>query len=421
MPRNPKTKTVEAKGKPSVPETIETVAAAPAPAPAPTPAPAAPPAEVAPPPPKKEYPMTKGVLELSDKGFGFLRQEAKNYQPSKDDVFVNPNIVRELQLREGLLLEGEMVPTNRGGFEVMNITKINGEKLDVYKKTTNFNSLTVIDPIEPFHLETDPASVATRCLDLFCPIGKGTRGLIVAPPRSGKTVLLKQIANSISTNHPEVDLMIMLVDERPEEVTDFQRSTKGHVFASSNDEDLKSHVRIPKLVIEMAKRKVEFGKDVVILMDSLTRVARAFNNYIGGSGRTMSGGLDSRAMEIPRKIFAAARNAEEGGSLTILATILVETGSRMDDLIFQEFKGTGNMELVLDRGMAERRIFPAIDLYKSGTRKEEKLLPADVLNKVHLLRRELAGRNPIEATESIVRAMQKTKANSELLNMLAKA
>ena len=370
--------------------------------------------------PISKYPMTRGILELSDKGFGFLRQESKNYQPSKDDVFVNPNIARELQLREGLLIEGEMVPTNRGGYEVMNITKVNGIKFEKYKKTTLFNSLTVIDPIEPFHLETDAETVSTRCLDLFCPIGKGTRGLIVAPPRSGKTVLLKQIAHSISTNHPEVDLMVLLVDERPEEVTDFKRSTKGQVFASSNDEDLKSHVRIPKLVIEIAKRKVEFGKDVVILMDSLTRVARAFNNYGSNSGRTMSGGLDSRAMEIPRKIFAAARNAEEGGSLTILATILVDTGSRMDELIFQEFKGTGNMELVLDRGMAERRIFPAIDLYKSGTRKEEKLLPADVLSKVHLLRRELAGRNPIEATESIVRAMQKTKANTELLNMLAK-
>lgn len=370
--------------------------------------------------PKKEYPLTRGILELSDKGFGFLRQEAKNYQPSQDDVFVNPNTVREMQLREGLFIEGEMVPTTRGGYEVMNITRINGQKVEKYKKTPIFNSLTVIDPIEPFHLETDPVTVATRCLDLFCPIGKGTRGLIVAPPRSGKTILLKQIANAITSNHPEVDLMIMLVDERPEEVTDFQRSTKGQVFASSNDESVKTHVRIPKLVIEIAKRKVEFGKDVVILMDSLTRVARAFNNYGGNSGRTMSGGLDSRAMEIPRKIFSAARNAEEGGSLTILATILVDTGSRMDELIFQEFKGTGNMELVLDRNMAERRIFPAIDLYKSGTRKEEKLLPADILNKVHLLRRELAGRNPLEATESIVRAMQKTKSNTELLNMLAK-
>lgn len=376
--------------------------------------------QAAEPAPKKEYPLTKGVLELSDKGFGFLRQEDKNYQPSKDDIFVNPNIVREMQLREGLLLEGEMVPTNRGGYEVMNISKINGVKAEKYKKTVAFNSLTVIDPIEPLRMETQASIISTRCLDLFCPIGKGTRGLIVAPPRSGKTVLLKEIANAITTNHPEVDLFIMLVDERPEEVTDFQRSTKGQVFASSNDEDIKSHVRIPKLVIEMAKRKVEFGRDVVILMDSLTRVARAFNNYGRNSGRTMSGGLDSRAMEIPRKVFASARNAEEGGSLTILATILVETGSRMDDLIFQEFKGTGNMELVLDRGMAERRIFPAIDLYKSGTRKEEKLLPADVLNKVHLLRRELAGRNPIEATESIVRAMQKTKSNTELLNMLAK-
>ena len=370
--------------------------------------------------PKKEYPLTKGILELSDKGFGFLRQEAQNYQPAKDDVFVNPNIARELQLREGLLLEGEMVPTPRGGYEVMNISRINGVKAEKFKKTPLFNELTVIDPIEPFHLETTPTITSTRCLDLFCPIGKGTRGLIVSPPRAGKTMLLKDIANGISANHPEVDLMILLVDERPEEVTDFRRSTKGEVFASSNDEDLKSHVRIPRLVIEMAKRKVEYGKDVVVLLDSLTRVARSYNNYGRNSGRTMSGGLDSRAMEIPRKLFAAARNCEEGGSLTILATILVDTGSRMDELIFQEFKGTGNMELVLDRGMAERRIFPAIDLYKSGTRKEEKLLPADVLSKVHLLRRELAGRNPIEATESIVRAMSKTKSNKELVNMLAK-
>lgn len=370
--------------------------------------------------PKKEYPLTRGILELSDKGFGFLRQEAKNYQPSKDDVFVNPNIARELQLREGLLIEGDMVPTPRGGYEVMNIGRINGVKAEKFKKTPQFPSLTVIDPIEPLRMETAPDIVSTRCLDLFCPIGKGTRGLIVSPPRAGKTVLLKQIANGISTNHPEVDLMILLVDERPEEVTDFQRSTKGQVFASSNDEDLKSHVRLPRLVSEIAKRKVEYGKDVVILMDSLTRVARSYNNYGRNSGRTMSGGLDSRAMEIPRKIFAAARNTEEGGSLTILATILVDTGSRMDELIFQEFKGTGNMELVLDRSMAERRIFPAIDLYKSGTRKEEKLMPADVLSKVHLLRRELAGKNPIEATESIVRAMAKTKANKELLDMLAK-
>jgi len=367
-----------------------------------------------------KHPLTSGILELSDKGFGFLRQAGKNYQPSKDDVFVNPNVARELRLREGLLVEGQMVPTNRGGYEVLNITRINGEKVDSYHQTQLFNSLTVIDPIEPFHLETDATTVSTRCLDLFCPVGKGTRGLIVAPPRSGKTVLLKQIANSITSNHPETDLMIMLVDERPEEVTDFHRATKGEVFASSNDEDLKSHVHLPKLVIEIAKRRVEFGRDVVILIDSLTRLARAFNNYMANSGRTMSGGIDARAMEIPRKIFAAARNTEEGGSLTILATILVDTGSRMDELIFQEFKGTGNMELVLDRGMAERRIFPAIDLYKSGTRKEEKLLPTDVLNKVHILRRELAGRNPIEATESIVRAMQKTKSNRDILGMLAK-
>jgi transcription termination factor Rho len=382
-----------------------------APAPAPTPAPA----------PKKEYPATKGILELSDKGFGFLRQQDKGYQPSRDDVFVNPNVVRDLGLREGLLIEGDMVPTNRGGHEVLNISKINGQKVEKFKKTIPFAELTVIDPIEPFHLETDAAGISTRALDLFCPVGKGTRGLIVSPPRAGKTMLLKQIANAISANHPEVDLMIMLVDERPEEVTDFQRSTKGQIFASSNDEDLKNHVRIPKIVSEIAKRKVEFGKDVVILMDSLTRMARAFNNYMSNSGRTMSGGIDARAMETPRKIFAAARNTEEGGSLTILATILVDTGSRMDELIFQEFKGTGNMELVLDRSMAERRVFPAIDLYKSGTRKEEKLLPADVLAKVHLLRRELTGRNPIEATESIIRAMSKTKSNKELLDMLAKA
>jgi transcription termination factor Rho len=273
-------------------------------------------------------------------------------------------------------------------------------------------------PEQQIRLETDPEEVSTRIIDMMCPIGKGTRGLIVAPPRSGKTVLLQQIAHGISVNHPEIELMVLLVDERPEEVTAMKRSVQGEVIASSNDMDLKNHIRLSTLAIEKAKRLVEHGKDVVVLLDSLTRLSRAFNNYVSGSGRTMSGGVDARALEIPRRMFAAARNCEGHGSLTIVATALIETGSRMDDLIFQEFKGTGNMEMVLDRQLAEQRIFPAIDIRKSGTRKEELLLGDEMTDAVARLRRELADLPLKETMDALINAMRRSKTNAELLKQL---
>lgn len=281
-----------------------------------------------------------------------------------------------------------------------------------------FENLTTIDPIEKFKLETTPDILETRIIDLVTPIGKGTRGLIVAPPRTGKTTILKQIANAVTTNHPEVHAIVLLIDERPEEVTDFTRSVDAEVIASSNDQDLETHVRLSRLVIDRCRRLVEAGKDVFVLLDSITRVARAYNSVHGGSGRTMTGGVDARALEIPRKIFASARKTEESGSLTIIATALIDTGSRMDELIFQEFKGTGNMELVLDRKLSERRIYPAIDIPKSGTRKEEKLFPPHHLDAVHKLRRTMMDMNPIDAMETIKQALTKFKTNEEFLSTL---
>jgi transcription termination factor Rho len=287
-----------------------------------------------------------------------------------------------------------------------------------YTKSMRFENLTTIDPIEKFRLETSPDLIETRIIDLVTPIGKGTRGLIVAPPRTGKTTILKQIANAITVNHPEVHTMVLLIDERPEEVTDFQRSVKDEVVASSNDQDLETHVRLSRFMIERCRRMVESGKDVFVLLDSITRVARAYNSVHGGSGRTMTGGVDARALEIPRKMFASARKIEEGGSLTIIATALVDTGSRMDELIFQEFKGTGNMELILDRKLSDRRLFPAIDIPKSGTRKEEKLFAGKHLEAIRKLRRTLVDLNPIEAMETLVAACKKHKTNDELLSKL---
>lgn len=284
-----------------------------------------------------------------------------------------------------------------------------------YTSTTRFENLTTIDPVEKFNLETSPDILETRIIDLVTPIGKGTRGLIVAPPRTGKTTILKQIANSVTTNHPEVHVMVLLIDERPEEVTDFQRSVKAEVVASSNDQDLETHVRLSRFMIERCRRMVETGKDVFVLLDSITRVARAYNSVHGGSGRTMTGGVDARALEIPRKMFAAARKIEEGGSLTILATALVDTGSRMDELIFQEFKGTGNMELILDRKLSDRRLFPAIDIPKSGTRKEEKLFAGKNIEAIRKLRRMMVDLNPVEAMETLIAALKKHKTNDELL------
>ena len=284
-----------------------------------------------------------------------------------------------------------------------------------YTKSVRFENLTTIDPIEKFRLETTPDLIETRVIDMVTPLGKGTRGLIVAPPRTGKTTILKQIANAITANHPEVHVLVLLIDERPEEVTDFQRSVKAEVVASSNDQDLETHVRLSRFMIERCRRMVEAGKDVFVLLDSITRVARAYNSVHGGSGRTMTGGVDARALEIPRKMFASARKIEEGGSLTILATALVDTGSRMDELIFQEFKGTGNMELILDRKLSDRRLFPAIDIPKSGTRKEEKLFPKHQIEAVRKLRRMMVDLNPVEAMETLVAALKKHKTNDELL------
>ena len=362
-----------------------------------------------------------GFLEISEKGFGFLRTSQNHYHPKPTDIFVTPDTIRRNFLREGSHILGPTQPPHRGTSpQLKAVEKVNDMPFDDYVKAVRFENLTTIDPIEKFKLETDPDLIETRVIDLVTPIGKGTRGLIVSPPRSGKTTILKQICNAVTTNHPEVQAMVLLIDERPEEVTDFQRSVKAEVVASSNDQDLETHVRLSRFMIERCRRIVESGKDVFVLMDSLTRIARAYNSVHGGSGRTMTGGVDARALEIPRKMFASARKIENGGSLTILATALIDTGSRMDELIFQEFKGTGNMELILDRKLSDRRLFPAIDIPKSGTRKEEKLFPAKQIEAVRKLRRMMVDLNPIEAMETLTAALKKHKTNDELLAKLEK-
>ncbi|HYE31671.1 MAG TPA: transcription termination factor Rho [Methylomirabilota bacterium] len=360
-----------------------------------------------------------GWLEISEKGFGFLRSSANHYQPKPTDIFVTPDTIKRNFLREGCLVEGPTQPPHRGTSpQLKEVLKVNDLPFGEYTRAVRFENLTTVDPIEKFRLETAPDIIETRIIDLVTPIGKGTRGLIVAPPRTGKTTILKQIANAVTANHPEVHVLVLLIDERPEEVTDFQRSVKAEVVASSNDQDLETHVRLSRFMIERCRRMVEAGKDVFVLLDSLTRVARAYNSVHGGSGRTMTGGVDARALEIPRKMFASARKIEEGGSLTILATALVETGSRMDELIFQEFKGTGNMELVLERKLADRRLFPAIDIPKSGTRKEEKLFAAKNIEAIRKLRRMMVDLNPVEAMETLTAALRKHKTNDELLSKL---
>ncbi|MFM2294873.1 MAG: hypothetical protein RLZZ350_1286 [Verrucomicrobiota bacterium] len=361
-----------------------------------------------------------GFLEISDKGFGFLRTAQNHYHPKPSDIFVTPDTIKRSFLREGCQIEGATQPPHRGNSpQLKSVDKVNGMAFADYTKAVRFENLTSIDPIEKFTLETSPDLLETRVIDLVTPIGKGTRGIIVAPPRTGKTTILKQICNAITTNHPEVFTMVLLIDERPEEVTDFQRSVKAEVVASSNDQDIETHVRLSRFMIERCRRMVEAGKDVFVLLDSLTRVARAYNSVHGGSGRTMTGGVDARALEIPRKMFASARKIEGGGSLTILATALIDTGSRMDELIFQEFKGTGNMELILDRKLSDRRLYPAIDIPKSGTRKEEKLFAAKNLEAIRKLRRMMVDLNPIEAMETLTGALKKHKTNDELLAKLA--
>jgi transcription termination factor Rho len=361
-----------------------------------------------------------GYLEISEKGFGFLRTAQNHFHPKPTDIFVTPDTIRRNFLREGSHVEGQTQPPHRGTSpQLKTVEKVNSMPFEEYTKAVRFENLTTIDPIEKFKLETSPDLIETRVIDLVTPIGKGTRGIIVAPPRTGKTTILKQICNAITANHPDVHAMVLLIDERPEEVTDFQRSVTAEVVASSNDMDLETHVRLSRFMIERCRRMVESGKDVFVLLDSLTRVARAYNSVHGGSGRTMTGGVDARALEIPRKMFASARKIENGGSLTILATALVDTGSRMDELIFQEFKGTGNMELILDRKLSDRRLFPAIDIPKSGTRKEEKLFPAKNLEAIRKLRRTMVDLNPIEAMETLTAAIKKFKTNDEFLAKMA--
>jgi transcription termination factor Rho len=377
------------------------------------------PTQPQPPPAPAKDSVVRGVLEVGEKGFGFLRNPARSYQISPNDIYVSPDIIRRHKLRPGLDIEGRAAPPKKGSPQLVEIHTINGTPLEKYASLKKFDDLTSINPKERFVLETVPDRYTTRVVDLIAPIGKGTRGLIVAAPRTGKTTLLHHMADAVLTNHPDVHTMVLLVDERPEETTDFRRSIKGgEVIASTNDQTIEEHVRTAKMAIERAKRLVEFGRDVFIVLDSITRLARAFNNYIGSTGRTMTGGLDARAMEQPRRIFASARKAEEGGSLTIVATALVDTGSRMDELIFQEFKGTGNSELVLDRKIAEQRYWPAVDINASGTRREELLLAPKDLEAIARLRRALSEAPPVETIQKILNGLSKFKTNKEFLKQL---
>src|SRR3989338_815044 len=362
----------------------------------------------------------EGVLEILPDGFGFLRSPNYNYLPGPDDIYISPSQIKKFALRKGDTVAGDVRPPKEGErfFALLQVKNINGESPDNIRERHLFDNLTPLYPNNRLTLETIKSEINMRVLDLVAPIGKGQRGLIVAAPRTGKTIILQKIANAITTNHPEVTLMVLLIDERPEEVTDMQRSVKGEVISSTFDEPADRHIQVAEMVLEKAKRCVEHGKDVVILLDSITRLARAYNTTTPSSGRVLSGGLDSNALQRPKRFFGAARNIEEGGSLTILATALVETGSRMDDVIFEEFKGTGNMEVYLDRKLAERRIFPAIDINRSGTRKEELLLGEDELNKIWVLRKVLASLNPIEAMELLIEKLSATKSNKDFIRAM---
>jgi transcription termination factor Rho len=364
----------------------------------------------------------EGLLELTDRGYGFLRQRMANYRPRPGDPFVPPALVRDAGLVEGLYIVADAAEPDTGrrggGPQVVQIREINGAAASVYDPPVSFGDLVSIDPTERLRLSRGPDDVAMRAVELVTPIGKGQRGLIVAAPKAGKTTLVEQLAGGIAANHPEVDLLVVLIDERPEEVTHLKRSVRGEVVASSSDESTEEQLRLTRLVLERAKRLVEQGRDVVLLLDSLTRFGRASNRGQAGRGKTLSGGIDSRALEFPRKFFGAARKVEGGGSLTIIATAIVGSGSQMDEVIFQEFKGTGNMELVLDRRVAERRIFPAIDVNASGTRKEEKLFTEWELPRVQALRRALSTLKPPEAAEHLVKAVRDSASNEELLGRI---
>lgn len=362
----------------------------------------------------------EGVLEIMPDGFGFLRSPANSYLSGPDDIYVSPSQIKRFHLRTGDTVAGQVRPPKDSEryFALLRVEKINYEDTEECKKKINFDNLTPLFPDQRLNLEFAPKETSTRIMNLFTPIGKGQRGLIVAPPRAGKTVLLKNIAKGILHNHPEVFLIVLLIDERPEEVTDMQRSVDAEVISSTFDEPAERHVVVAEMVIERAKRLVEHQRDVVILLDSITRLARAHNTVAPHSGRILSGGVDSQALYKPKRFFGAARNIDSGGSLTIIATALIETGSRMDEVIFEEFKGTGNMELVLDRKIADRRIFPAIDIMRSGTRKEELLLNPEELNRMWILRKFLATMTPIEMMEFTNEKISNTKNNSEFLNSM---
>ncbi len=360
--------------------------------------------------------FSEGVLEVLPDGFGFLRAPDYNYLPGPDDIYVSPSQIRKFDLQTGDTVSGQIRPPKEGEryFALIKVEAVNFEAPDQAREKLFFENLTPLYPQERITLET-PESISSRIMDLWTPIGKGQRGLIVAPPRTGKTMLLQSIAQSVAKNHPEIYLMVLLIDERPEEVTDMQRSLEGEVISSTFDEPAQRHVQVAEMVIEKAKRLVEHKKDVLILLDSITRLARAYNTVIPPSGKVLSGGLDSNALQKPKRFFGAARNIEEGGSLTIMATALVDTGSRMDDIIFEEFKGTGNMEIHLDRKLTDKRVFPSIDVAKSGTRKEELLIPKEDLNRIWVLRKVLAPLSPVEAMELLIDKMSKTKTNADFL------
>jgi transcription termination factor Rho len=364
----------------------------------------------------------EGVLETLPDGFGFLRAPDYNYLPGPDDIYVSPSQIRRFNLQTGDTVSGQIRPPKEGEryFALLKVETVNYEPLDVIRDKVLFDNLTPLYPMEKLKLETAPDNMSMRVMELIAPIGKGQRGLIVAPPRTGKTMLIQNIANSIATNHPEVYLIVLLIDERPEEVTDMQRSVKGEVVSSTFDEPAARHIQVAEMVIEKAKRLVEHKRDVVILLDSITRLARAYNTVIPPSGKVLSGGVDSNALHKPKRFFGAARNIEEGGSLTIIATALVDTGSKMDEVIFEEFKGTGNMELHLDRKLVEKRVFPAIDMNKSGTRKEELLIDKASLNRIWILRKVLHPMNVVDSMEFLIGKLGETKANQAFLDSMSR-
>ncbi|HEV2696781.1 MAG TPA: transcription termination factor Rho [Terriglobales bacterium] len=366
---------------------------------------------------KEGHIFAEGVLEILPDGYGFLRSPDYNYLPGPDDIYVSPSQIRKFDLKTGDTISGQVRPPHEGEkyFALVKIEAVNFESPDEARNKILFDNLTPLYPQERVKLETVRENISARVMDLLTPLGKGQRGLIVSPPRAGKTMLLQNVANSITANHPEVVLMVLLIDERPEEVTDMQRSVKGEVISSTFDEPAARHVQVAEMVIEKAKRLVEHKRDVVILLDSITRLARAYNTIVPPSGKVLSGGVDSNALQRPKRFFGSARNIEEGGSLTIIATALIDTGSRMDDVIFEEFKGTGNSEIILDRKLVDKRTFPAIDIQRSGTRKEELLIPKDDLQRIWVLRKVLNPLSPVEAMELLIERLAKTQTNGEFL------